>query len=280
MSRASEFQPDPGLKRYGVSGAGAVSKSIIGRLPAKARELGPVCGVSFRVASRIANTLRAGYAVRSADELNVAPVILFHAPPDQAPALLGLLESAAIDWAAKSLIICDCHVERSSIARFHDKGASIAIAREFGIPGQIAIEGTARALLAAQKIARALQLRAIEINIRNADVFDAAVTLATAAFTPLLDSAAAFLRTSGVREIDAPRLAAAMFEQTARAYAHSGKQSWEWYMKKPDLERIEAQIAVSGPETGALLRQLLLHGFDLFKKHPAAAAALRKTTSK
>ena len=55
MSRALGFR-----FKYGVLGAGAVAKSLIGRLPAKTRDLGPVSAVSFRVASRIANTLRAG----------------------------------------------------------------------------------------------------------------------------------------------------------------------------------------------------------------------------
>ena len=47
---------------YGVIGAGALSKSLIGQLPRKARQIGPVAGVSFRVASRMANSLRAGHA--------------------------------------------------------------------------------------------------------------------------------------------------------------------------------------------------------------------------
>lgn len=271
MSRASESRP-----RYGVLCAGAVSKSIIGRLPAKAREIGPVAGASYRVASRVANTLRAGYPVRSANALNVVPVVLFHSPPDQAGLLLSLLDAAAIDWARKSLIVCDCRVDRSFTARFCAKGASVAIACEFGIPGLIVIEGTARAFAAARKIARDLRLRVIEINKSAADTFDASVTLATAAFTPLLDSAAALLRDSGVRDVEAPRLAAALFEQTSRAYAHSGKQSWEWYIKKPAIERIEAQLAGCGPETGPLLRELLLYGLDVFGKHPEIAAALRK----
>ena len=49
--------------RYGVVGAGAVGASLIGLLPSKTRELGPVYGVSYRVASRTANILRAGFPV-------------------------------------------------------------------------------------------------------------------------------------------------------------------------------------------------------------------------
>ena len=68
--------------KYAVFAAGAVAKCLIGKLPSKTGEVGPVAAVSYRVASRIANTLRAGYPVRAPDELDAAAVILFHAPPN------------------------------------------------------------------------------------------------------------------------------------------------------------------------------------------------------
>src|SRR5947209_20218778 len=53
---------------YGLIGAGGVNARVTGQLPRNAVALGPVGGVSFRVASRIANTLKAGWPVRSLDE--------------------------------------------------------------------------------------------------------------------------------------------------------------------------------------------------------------------
>src|SRR5438067_1236988 len=99
MSRASVYRPE-----YGVIGAGALSKSLIGKLPRKAKQIGPVAGVSFRVASRMTNSLRAGRPVRNADELDAMPVILFHAPSAQVRAVAGLLQQAKIDWKDKSLV--------------------------------------------------------------------------------------------------------------------------------------------------------------------------------
>jgi hypothetical protein len=77
-----------------------------------------------------------------------------------------------------------------------------------------------------------------------------------------------------VRDADAPRLAAALFQETARTYSHSGKQSWGWYAKEPDANRIEAEIEGAGPQLGPVLRQLLLYGFGLFGKHTVTADAL------
>jgi hypothetical protein len=249
-------------------GAGAVSASLIGRLPSRTRDVGPVSAVSYRVASRIANTLRAGYPVRSADELGEAPGVLFHAPPEHLETLLGLLERAEIDWTGKALVFCDCFALEAVRQRFEAKGASTAVARQFGIPERIIVEGNdGPALHAVHRMAGELRMKAVEISPGSAVLFDAAVTLGSAAITPLIDRAAALLRDAGIRDIEAARIASSLFEQTARDYAHSGKQSWAWYVRKPAVAPLEAQIAAAGPHLGPVLRQLLLFGFETFGKH-------------
>lgn len=263
------------LYKYGVLGAGAVAKSLIGRLPAKTRDLGPVSGVSFRVASRIANTLRAGRAARTANELNDAAVILFHAPPDQVEILLEILRSAEIHWTGKALIFCDCDDAPGARAHFREKGANTAVAKQFGIPGRILVAGNGGALTAAHRIARELKLKAIEVLPDATDLFDAAVTLGSCAITPLIDCAATLLREAGIRDGEAARIASALFSQTASEYARSGKQSWAWYMRKPQRERVEAQIAAVGGRPAPVLRQLLLFGLETFDKYPEVARELQ-----
>jgi hypothetical protein len=273
--------------KYGVLGAGAVSSSLVGRLPSKTRELGPVSGSSYRVASRIANTLRAGYPVRTADELNEAPCVLFHAPPDRAPGLLGKLEKAEIDWQGKALVFCDCVIEPAVRQRFKARGASTAVIRQFGIPGRLIVEfdpGSAArgspASQMAQRMARELRMKAVPIAPGSEDVFDAAMTLGGAALTPLIDRAAALLRDAGIRDIEAAQLAASLFEQTARDYGHSGKQSWAWYVKKPPVAGLKAQIAAAGPHLEPVLRQLVSFGMETFRKHAEVAAELNSTNQR
>jgi hypothetical protein len=270
MSRASGFQAE-----FGVIAAGALSKSLISQLPRKSRQIGPVAGVSFRVASRMANSLRAGYAVRSADELNGAPVILFHAPADQIRAIAALLEGARIDWKGRPLIFCDCEVPIAIVERFRALGACTAVARRFGIAGSIMVEGTAPALACAHRLAAELRLRAIELAPDTRDLFAAAITLATSALTPLVNRAAGLLRDCGLRDRDAVRIATALFAQTIQEYSHSGKQSWAWYVRKPEVEQVEAEIAAVEEPFRRLFRQLILAGLDDFEKHPDFARALR-----
>jgi hypothetical protein len=271
MSRASGFQAE-----YGVIGAGALSKSLVGHLPRKSRQIGPVAGVSFRVASRMTNSLRAGHAARSADELNGLPVILFHAPAGQVRIIAKLLEHAQIDWTDKALIFCDCEAPVALVDRFRALGASTAVARQFGVPGTIMVEGTASALMRAHRIASELRLRAIEITPGSGDVFAAALALATAAQTPLIHRATGMMRACGLRDKVAVQLATMLFEQTAQDYGHSGRQSWAWHVREPETEQIEAEIAAVEEPFRGLYRRLILLGFDDFEKHPEVASELRK----
>jgi hypothetical protein len=264
--------------KYGVIGAGAVSASLIGQLPSKTHEIGPVSAASYRVASRIANTLRAGHPVRTADELNGVSCVLFHAPADQAESLIGMLEAAAIDWTGKSLIFCDCTVPSAIRQRFKSRGASVAVAREFGIAKRVLVEaekGRDPALQTVLRIARQLHRKAIEISPDASDKFDAAVTLGTATITSLIDRTAGLLRDAGLRDTEAAGLAASLFEQTAREYAHSGKQSWRWYVRKPGLATLRAQLRAAGPQLEPVLRQLLMFSFETFQKHTEAVTELQ-----
>jgi len=267
--------------KYGVLGAGAVGASLVGRLPSRTRDLGPVSASSYRVASRIANTLRAGYPVRTADELNAVPGVLFHAPPDHAAGLLGILEKAAIDWKGKALVFCDCVIDQAVRQRFKVRGASTAVVRQFAIPGRIIVEadrGSAArsdvALQTVHRIARELRMKAVPIAPGSEHAFDAAMTLGSAAITPLIDRAAALLRDAGIRGIEAAQLASSLFEQTARDFAHSGKQSWAWYVRKPPVESLKAQITAGGPRLEPVLRQLVTFGLESFRKHAEVAAEL------
>jgi predicted short-subunit dehydrogenase-like oxidoreductase (DUF2520 family) len=266
--------------KYGVIGAGAVGASLIGLLPSRSRELGPVCGVSYRVASRTANTLRAGYPARAADELNRVDSVLFHSSPEHTGTLLELLETAQIEWKGKALVFCDCAVKRVVMERFQTRGASPAAARRFSLPGCMIVEGCdSAALSVVRRMARDLRMKVVEIAPGSADRFDAAVTLASAAITALIDQAAALLRNAGIRDIEAARIASLLFEQSARDYAHSGKQSWAWYMRKPELANLQAQLESAGPQLEPVLRHLLLFGFEAFHKHDEIGAGLTRSSA-
>ncbi len=253
-----------------------MNASLVARLPKQALTLGPVAGVSFRVASRIANSLKAGVPARSPAELDGLRVILFHSSPEQFQPLVNALMAADIDWPAKSLIFCDCNPEESSAQWFRSQGASVACLRRCPLPGKLVVEGSGPALAGAQRMAKDLGMKPIELTAETADTFEAVMTLGSAALTPMIDQASLLLRQCGVRDTEAPRLAAALFEQTARDYARTGRQSWAWYQRVPRAERLLAQMEAAGAHLKGLLGEMIVFGMQEFGRHKETAQALRK----
>jgi hypothetical protein len=268
--RVSEFQPE-----YGLIGAGTVNASLIARLPRNGRSLGSVAAVSFRVASRIVNSLGAGTPVRSADELDASRVILFHSSPEQFQTLLDALSAAEVKWPGKLLIFCDCHAEASAAESFRNRGASVASLRGCAMPARMIVEGNGAALALAHRMAKDLGSKTIEITPDSAPAFDAVMTLGCGALTPLIDYATGLLRQCGVRDAEAPKLAAALFEQTARDYSRTGRQSWAWYQRPPVPADIVAQVGAAGEPLRELLGRMILFGMEESGRHRETTRATR-----
>jgi hypothetical protein len=269
--RVSEFQAE-----YGLMGAGAVNNSLIARLPRQAQALGPVAAVSFRVASRIVNSLGAGIPARSAAELDGMRVILFHASPDQFPSLIDSLGTANIKWPGKSLVFCDCDSPISTGEVFRDRGASVAGLRKSPLATRLIVDGDGTALAFAWRMAKDLGMKAVELNPENVLAFEMALTLGSGALTPLIDQTALLLRQCGVRDADAARLSASLFEQTAREYARTGRQSWIWYQRAPDIGRLLAQLGSARKRFRKMAGELILFGLEETGRHTHSVRAIRE----
>lgn len=262
---------------YGIVGAGSVSNSLLGKLPRNPTALGAVGGVSYRVASRIANTLKAGWPVRSLDELDGVRTILFHSPPEHFDTLSGALARANVQWSGKALVFCDCHAKPCAVDLFQSLGASVARLWRCGLPGRLVVEGTAPALTVAGTLARELRFRPVVIETGSEALFAAAVTLGSAALTPLLDAVVRILRDCGLRDTESVQLAVGLFSKTASDYAHSGRQSWQWHVEQPSPDNLLAQMAAVEEPLRSLLSSLVLAGFETFDRHLGVARQLRES---
>ncbi|MCU1326294.1 MAG: hypothetical protein JWN34_1664 [Bryobacterales bacterium] len=266
--RESEY---PGS--FALVGAGSVTTSLAATFSQQPGALGPIVGVSYRVASRIANTLGVGEPARDASVLRNYPVILIHAPQTQMKALSDRLAHAAVCWSDKSLVFVDC--EPAPMDRAPINAASFAWLRQCPMPGRLAVGGDPVALAAAIRLATSLDRQPIVVPSSLKSRFDAAMLLGGAALTPIIDIVAHILRETGMIDKQAARTAVALFESAVQAYSRSGRQSWPWHVQQPDLEAVEAQLKALGDIEGRITRSLLLLGFDRFQRHPAAAGKLR-----
>jgi hypothetical protein len=268
MWRASEYQGN-----FALIGAGPVASSLAANFAREPNSLGPVVAVSYRVASRIANSLGAGQPARDPAVLDRFPLILVHAPLNQMHVLAERLALAAISWSGKSLVFVDC--DPGPMQRAPMNTASFAWLRQCPMPGRLAVGGHNSALAAAIRLAGIIDRHPIVVPSSVKARFDAAMLMGGAAFTPLIDSVALILRETGMIDKQAARTAVALFESAVSGYSRSGRQSWQWHVQQPDVDAVESQIRALSDNEGGIVRALLQLGFERFQRHPTAASKLR-----
>jgi pyrroline-5-carboxylate reductase len=258
---------------FALVGAGSVATSLAGRFSRIPGAVGAVVGVSYRVASRIVNSLGAGNPARDASALDRSSLVVVSSPPSQMKALASSIGRAELDWREKSLVFIDC--EPGPMASGPMKQASVAWMKRCPIPGRLAIGGDARALIPALRLASLYDRRPIVVADAMKSKFEAAMLLGGPGLTPVIDSVAHLLRETGMTDKQAAQTAVALFLGTVDAYGHSGRQSWDWHIQQPDVEQLQDQIrALPGP-LGPLLREMLLLGFERFGRHGVSARRLR-----
>jgi hypothetical protein len=246
----------PRLAALLASGNAAASPLL--RVLAAAQAIGPVASTSFRVASRIANTMRAGRAVPSVDAFEPCHLVLISAPAAELDAAVAQLATAPFEWKHRTVILIgdDC----APLAPLQELGAVTGVIA--AMPGfeqtLFVLEGQRAALRELRRLlGRTVQLVLIPPGARAR--FDAAISLAGHALFPTLVAADAAFASSGLSR----RLADSVLEKTVqralRAWFKARRKGWST-LDGPDRARAELQIAALervDPGTAAYLRSLV-----------------------
>lgn len=276
MSQELASRVEYARAKYGLVGAGAVARGLLGRVRSRGDLLGPVVAGSVRVAARIVGSLRAGTPARSPAALNGVRAVLFVSEARQMPGAVQLLLHADVNWAGRSAIACDSDWPLAARAELHRRGASTAVVRT--LPGNVGVslvEGDTAALRHAQRLVTNAGLKPVTIDTGYAPLVQVAEILCSAAVTPMMDRAAGLFRAAGVRDNEAARLAARLTSETAAKFAHSGRQSWDWHVRPPNPEALAVLVGAVPEDLRGILSELILAGFADFARHPEVAERLR-----
>lgn len=208
-------------------GAGSVSRSFLARIPKLADQLGPVKAPSFRLARRIVNSLRFGYAVRDHAELQDARLVLIAVPDSQAGATLEELVAAAADWRDRSVVLCGSRQNSGLLAALAARGASVASLDP--IPGlrqdHYAMAGDRAALTRLRGLLGEGARRAIEIHPDAKERFLSALWIASAGVMPVIDAAVMNLRHAGVDRRTAVPIVEELVLKSVRGYSRAGRKA-------------------------------------------------------
>ena len=213
------------LSRVALVGAGNFSDSPLSRIPDLAQHLGPVKAPSFRLASRLSNTLRGGHAVNHYTDLAASPLILLSVPDPQAPAFVAELAASGLAFRGKSVVICG---ERLTAASLDDLSALGSATGSFcSIPG---FEDTWFLLEGGKVVERQMRplfknrgMRVTVVAEGSKAAYLAGMDQVGSAFAPQVKDALECLRAAGIKNSEAFRMLEKQAARTLRSCFRSGK---------------------------------------------------------
>ena len=228
---------------FAVAGGGRVSGSFVARLPRLATELGPVAAQSYRLASRIVNSIGAGYPVKRYEDLEDSALILVCAPAQSVGSIVSAL-AAAIHCRGKTILLCDGGADSRHLSALQSQGARVGSLRT--IPGfdgrRFVAEGDAAAVREAKRLVRQIGSRVEEVSSAKLGVYAAALSFGGGLFTPLMQASLLCLQEAGMRKASAMRVVEALFQSSLRAYVYAGKRSWSGPLADGDRAAVRQEI--------------------------------------
>lgn len=236
----------------GLIAAGPVSPALA-RLPDLHTQLGPVAAASLRVASRIANQLKAGQPARI-EQMQSASLVLVSGPEGSISSLLDLVRSAPWDWQSKALVLLDTRLEGRDVEDLAARGAAVATLDPIDGFGEVrfCVDGDAAALRQLKRFLGALRTPYFTVEQGKKQVFSAGLAFTGTLATPLLAAAVECFRNAGLDPKQAAAIAERTLLHTLRAWHKAGRQGWTGVLPQRDLESVRRQLAALAEENTIL----------------------------
>jgi len=208
-------------------------------MPALLGRLGPVKGSTLRVSRRIANELRAGFAVRDYGELQSCEWIWIFVPEETLPRLLADL-ATEVAMSGKMVVLCD--VLRDSLKPSAMRIAGALVATMNCVPESeeqvFVAEGHPAVIAELRKQLAAEGRKLIELRPAAKTLYLSGVHLGAHLLMPWIAGALESFRAAGFSRKEAARVVQSLGARALRAYGKAGARAWN----QPDAERLQRAI--------------------------------------
>lgn len=249
--------------------AGQVSRANVARLLADSDQLGPIKTASFRVATRVSNTLRAGTPVKRYADLRFAKTVILAVPDADLPRISLELAECGVSWRGKVIALLSARLDSSDLEVLQQLGAHTGSLHELPLFGEPAfvVEGHSHAVRALRSLLTADRRsppRVIEIRKGEKDLFNAALGFVSSMALPLIVAAVDCLRLAGLETREAQLTAVNALQQQVKSFLKAGRKAWTW----DAAAGLWAQAAVldsAKPELAQLVRALVDHSTGLLR---------------
>ena len=232
--------------------------------------LGPVAAVTFRVASRIANSLRAGSAVKGYGDLDGCDTIVVAVPDSTIGKTVAALRGSGVRWRGVSALLYSARCGSDELQELQQEGAGVASLRAVGAADRwFLVEGDAGAVRRARRLVHDADGRTVEVERGAAAAYLAAVSFSSSLFVPLIEATLATLRLAGASPQEASSIGAMLFERSLRAHRHGGRKSWTGPLAMGDGEEVRkeaAALTVRDPSLGRYYEASSMLALQLMKE--------------
>jgi len=249
----------------GLIAAGQLTDSPLTRFHRLSECLGPVKSHSFRVASRIANTLRVGHPVKDYADFESCSLILVSVPDEQVPHIVSELLASEISWRGKSLALCSDLLDSHALRELSARGASVgSISPIPGFDDLYLVEGDRLAILKSRRLIEHRVIRTVAIERALKPLYLAAVTCTGSLLFALLIVAFESLRLAGIAPVLRNALLERQLDRTLRSFLKGGRRAFPAPQELPRQLRAlaakDANLAHYLEQSARLVSRLLEDG--------------------
>jgi predicted short-subunit dehydrogenase-like oxidoreductase (DUF2520 family) len=238
----------------GLIGRGNLTDSPLTRFWWLSERLGPVKSVSYRVASRIANMLRAGHPVKDYAEFESCTLILVCVPDEAVSQVVSEMLSSGISWRGKAVMLSSTWLDSGALRDLSAHGASIGSISP--IPGfddqRYLVEGDPLAIRESKRLMERRDLRVVAIERPLKPFYLAALTCTGALLFALLRAASESLHHAGIPPGPSAALLERQITRTLRAFLKGGQRA---YPEPRELPRQLQALSGANPELAYYVEQ-------------------------
>lgn len=238
--------PMPKAKTLGLVGSGKISDSPVSRLLIPGERLGPVKAPSLRVASRIANSLRAGYPVADYQHFEQCGLILISVPDGWVGSIVAEMASYPLTWTRKTVVLCSATLGSEALAPMAAHGAQVGSLSV--IPGfeehWLILEGAKPIELQIKRFIDLGSRRLTVIRPPRKPFYLAGLACAGSMLAPMLIAAGDALQNAGISRVQASAIIERQVGLSVRAYLKAGRKAHRRSGNIAEVsERVEAMDA-------------------------------------
>lgn len=210
----------------GLIGAGKITDSPLLRIWALRERLGPVKAPSVRVASRIANSLRAGHPVADYTEFEDCALILISIPDSLLSKIITELVPLPFTWSSKAVVLCSALLGAKDLDSLAANGASVGSL--CAIPGfeerWFLVEGDKRVEAQIKGIVDSRRSRLTSLRPGCKPLYLTALDCTGSMLVPMVMRASDLLHRAGVSVTESEAIIHKQVERSMRMFFRAGRK--------------------------------------------------------